>query len=369
LRESGPIVIGGVNIKSNIYLDYSTLTHLSREKYEESPDIMLKKGDVILVTRGNGIGDVGRFNGEYCEATINPSVVIISDFCGDSKFLYYFLVSPLGRDQVLSLEGGSSIPALYQGLLKTLELPFPEMSHQKAISDILSSLDDKIDLLHRQNKTLEAMAETLFQQWFIVDAKAYWEEKPLSGIANFLNGLACQKYPPKNALDKLPVLKIRELGSGISDSSDWASTDIKPEYIVETADVIFAWSASLIVKIWDGEKCILNQHLFKVTSADYPKWFYFMWCKHHLEEFIAISESHATTMGHIKRGDLDAAMVLVPKDDELQIMTIQMTALLNKQIAISKQIKTLEKLRDTLLPKLMNGEVRILNSKKLLETN
>jgi type I restriction enzyme S subunit len=94
-----------------------------------------------------------------------------------------------------------------------------------------------------------------------------------------------------------------------------------------------------------------------------------MWCKHHLEEFIAISESHATTMGHIKRGDLDAAMVLVPKDDELQIMTIQMTALLNKQIAISKQIKTLEKLRDTLLPKLMNGEVRILNSKKLLETN
>jgi type I restriction enzyme S subunit len=114
-----------------------------------------------------------------------------------------------------------------------------------------------------------------------------------------------------------------------------------------------------MVKIWDGEKCILNQHLFKVTSADYPKWFYFMWCKHHLEEFIAISASHATTMGHIKRGDLDAAMVLVPKNDELQAMTKQMTALLNKQIAISKQIKTLEKLRDTLLPKLMSGEIRM----------
>jgi type I restriction enzyme S subunit len=84
-----------------------------------------------------------------------------------------------------------------------------------------------------------------------------------------------------------------------------------------------------------------------------------MWCKHHLDEFIAISASHATTMGHIKRGDLDAAMVLVPKDDDLQVMTIQMSALLNKQIAISKQIKTLKILRDTLLPKLMSGEVRV----------
>jgi len=157
----------------------------------------------------------------------------------------------------------------------------------------------------------------------------------------------------------LPVLKIKELGSGISESSDWASTDIKPEYIVEKGDVIFAWSASLMVKVWNGEKCILNQHLFKVTSDEFPKWFYLMWCKHHLAEFISISSSHATTMGHIKRGDLDAAMVLVPSDDELQVMTIQMTELLNKQIIISKQIKTLEKLRDNLLPKLMSGEVRV----------
>ena len=235
----------------------------------------------------------------------------------------------------------------------------PTLKEQKAIAAVLSSLDDKIDLLHRQNKTIEAMAETLFRQWFVVDARADWEEKPLSKIASFLNGLACQKYPPKNEVDKLPVLKIRELSSGISDSSDWVSSDVKPEYIVATGDVIFAWSASLMVKIWDGECCILNQHLFKVTSEDYPKWFYFMWCKHHLDEFIAISASHATTMGHIKRGDLDAAMVLVPKDDDLQVMTIQMSALLNKQIAISKQIKTLKILRDTLLPKLMSGEVRV----------
>jgi len=114
-----------------------------------------------------------------------------------------------------------------------------------------------------------------------------------------------------------------------------------------------------MVKIWDGEKCILNQHLFKVTSEDYPKWFYYQWCKHYLEEFVSISASHATTMGHIKRGDLDAAMVLVPSKEELKEMTIIITPLVEKLIKNTKQIRTLEKLRDTLLPKLMNGEVRV----------
>jgi len=243
--------------------------------------------------------------------------------------------------------------------LLSYKISLPPLPEQKAIAAVLSSLDDKIDLLHRQNQTLEAMAETLFRQWFVVEAQENWEEKPLSQIANFLNGLACQKYPPKNEIDKLPVLKIKELSSGISESSDWASTEIKPEYIVETGDVIFSWSASLIIKVWNGGKCILNQHLFKVTSTKFPKWFYLMWCKRHLDEFISISSSHATTMGHIKRGDLDKAMVLVPPADVIEAMSSKMTPILNKQIANQKQIRTLETLRDTLLPKLMSGEVRV----------
>ena len=235
----------------------------------------------------------------------------------------------------------------------------PQLAEQKSIAAVLSSLDDKIDLLHRQNQTLEAMAATLFRQWFVEEAGEDWEKRPLSSIANFLNGLACQKYLPKNNLEKLPVLKIRELSGGISESSDWATSEVKPEYVVEAGDVIFAWSASLMVKVWDGERCVLNQHLFKVTSDEFQKWFYLMWCKHHLAEFISISASHATTMGHIKRGDLDAAMVSVPSPDELKAMSEQMTPLLDKQIAISKHRKTLEALRDSLLPKLMSGEVRV----------
>ena len=151
----------------------------------------------------------------------------------------------------------------------------------------------------------------------------------------------------------------RELSSGIGNDSDWATTDVGVEYIVHAGDVIFAWSASLMVKIWDGEDCILNQHLFKVTSDKYPKWFYYFGCKHHLDEFISIAQSHATTMGHIKRNDLDTAMVLVPSDEELLSMTAQMEGLLRKMENNNEQINTLIQTRDGLLPRLMNNEIKI----------
>lgn len=281
----------------------------------------------------------------------------------NNKFLKYFFDSPIFQDTLIN-HGDSGSTRAYVGITAQRELPviLPLPEEQKAIAEVLISLDDKIDLLHRQNKTLEQMAETFFRQWFVEEAGEDWEEKPLSSIANFLNGLACQKFPPKNAVDKLPVLKIKQLRNGFSDDCDWCTTDVKPEYIVENGDVIFSWSASLMVKIWDGENCILNQHLFKVTSDNFPKWFYYLWSKHHLDEFVSISSSHATTMGHIKRGDLDDAMVLVPSPEELEKMTDEVQSLIEKQISNSKQIRTLESLRDTLLPKLMSGEVRIVAS-------
>ena len=280
----------------------------------------------------------------------------------DPTYLKLFLTSEETLDylQMIAEDRSGTFPQITFDILDQMNLMVPPLQEQKAIASVLSSLDDKIDLLHRQNTTLERMAETLFRQWFVEEAQEDWEEKPLSSIASFLNGLACQKFPPTDTFSKLPVLKIKELSSGISENSDWASSNVKPEYIVKNGDVIFAWSASLMVKVWDGEKCVLNQHLFKVTSQEFPKWFYLHWCKYHLDEFISIPSSHATTMGHIKRGDLDTAMVKVPKPEELALLTEQMAPLIEKQIINAKQIKTLEKLRDNLLPKLMSGEVRVL---------
>ena len=102
LVDSGPIVIGGTEIKSFIELNLRQVKHLSREKYEESPEIMLKDKDVLLVTRGN-LGEVGFYHSKYGEGTINPSVIILNEFVGEAKFLFYYLISKHGNHQVLSL--------------------------------------------------------------------------------------------------------------------------------------------------------------------------------------------------------------------------------------------------------------------------
>jgi len=361
-KEVGVPVIRGSNLNFFRYVG-GNFVFLNEEKADQLKSSNCFPRDLVFTHRGT-IGQVGIVpEGKYQRYVVSQSGMKLSvkKSCLDHQFLFYFFKSRIGQHELLQNESQVGVPSIGSPLtsLKSVTILLPPLPEQRAIASVLSSLDDKIDLLHRQNQTLEAMAETLFRQWFVEEADEGWEEKPLSSVADFLNGLACQKYPPENDIDKLPVLKIKELRNGFSKDSDWCSNEVKPGYIVENGDVIFSWSASLIVKIWDGEKCILNQHLFKVTSKNYPKWFYYQWCKHYLEEFVSISASHATTMGHIKRGDLDVTMVLVPSEEELEEMTIIMKPLVEKLIKNTKQIRTLEKLRDTLLPKLMSGEVGV----------
>ena len=348
---------GDVNLEKVVYHKYDK----SLEKYK------ISYGDVLIAMTGNHphaltqvVGAVSKYKLKTA-ALLNQRVgKIIVKGNNDLNFFYYFFKDDETHRYLANNSSGSANQAnISKNDILGLISEVPEPKEQRAIASVLSSLDDKIDLLHRQNKTLEQMAETLFRQWFIEEAKEDWEERPLSSIATFLNGLACQKYPPKNDVDKLPVLKIKELRNGISKDSDWATNDVKSEYIINNGDVIFSWSASLMVKIWDGETCVLNQHLFKISSDKFPKWYYYLWSKYHIDQFIAIAKAQATTMGHIKRKDLDDAMVLVPSSDELENMTKQIQPLIDKQIINSKQIRTLEKLRDTLLPKLMSGEVRV----------
>lgn len=362
--EAGIPLIKIGNIQKRIVTIDSQGDFISEELLNDKTErYLLENNDVLIAMTGQGsVGRVGKLKIDNNQkALLNQRVgkFLCDETNINLDYLYYILTTDKYQDYLFNTGAGSGQPNLSPELILQTEIPWVEYSEQKLITSILISLDDKKDLLLKQNTTLELVALTLFKKWFIEEPKEEWSSLPLSKIANFLNGLACQKFPPKNEIDKLPVLKIKELSSGITDNSDWASTEIKPEYIVRNGDVIFAWSASLMVKIWDGQDCILNQHLFKVTSEDYPKWFYYLWCKHHLTEFISIAASHATTMGHIKRGDLDEVKVLIPSPKELAEMTEQAEPLIQKIIANNIQINTLIKLRDSLLPKLMSGEVTV----------
>lgn len=325
------------------------------EKYLLRPD------DIVIGMDGSRVGS----NRALIRETDLPLILAQRVAClrakngFDSKYIWYTIFSDTFRKYVEAINTGTSIPHISQKQIAEFEIMCPSEAEQKRIARVLSSLDDKIDLLHRENATLEALAETLFRHYFIESPNPEWKESPLSTIATFLNGLACQKYPPKDLINRLPVLKIKELSSGITKDSDWATTDVGEEYIVHCGDVIFAWSASLMVKMWNGEDCVLNQHLFKVTSDIFPRWYYYLWCKYHLQEFISIAQSHATTMGHIKRGDLDSAMVLVPSRNEMESFTKQIEPLLKRVETNYSQINNLSFYRDNLLLRLMSGEVKV----------
>ncbi|AOW22047.1 hypothetical protein LPB138_07815 [Urechidicola croceus] len=333
----------------------STEKTITEKGLKESSTKLLNKGDIIISARGT----VGALAMLSLPMAFNQSCYGIKakDNLTTNDYVFYLLKDTVSN--LLQISHGGVFDTITKQTFDEIKINLPPLPEQKAIANTLSSLDNKIDLLHRQNKTLEGLSKALFRQFFVEEINEEWEEESLSSIAYFLNGLACQKFPPKNEIDKLPVLKIKDLKSGISDSSDFASTEVNEKYLVQNGDVIFSWSASLVVKIWDGEDCILNQHLFKVTSERFPKWFYYLWSKYHLDMFIAIAKAHATTMGHIKRGDLDDAMVIIPPPSELAKMSKTFTPLIDKIIANNQQIKQVEKLRDTLLPKLMSGEVRM----------
>ena len=184
-----------------------------------------------------------------------------------------------------------------------------------------------------------------------------WNLKALDEIANYQNGLALQKFRPEDNEPFLPVVKIAQLRQGYADGEEKAKASIKPECIIDNGDVIFSWSGSLLVDIWCGGKAALNQHLFKVTSKRYPKWFYYFYTKYHLAEFQRIAYDKAVTMGHIKREHLSAAKCIVPNDELLANKTLE--NILEKIIFNRLENFNLQDTRDLLLPRLLNGEIQL----------
>ena len=283
----------------------------------------------------------------------NPQII-------DKLFFYYYLI--IHTKYNLGGTHGSVMLHLTKKDFENQTLHLPPLEEQRRIAGILGSLDDKIELNRRINANLEAQAQALFRSWFVDNDNRLgnYQTKSLTDIAQYLNGLAMQKFPPESIQNSLPVLKIKELGQGLCDaSSDRCSTSIKPEYVINDGDVIFSWSGTLLVDVWCGGKCGLNQHLFKITSNNYPKWFIFHWTKYHLDKFIRIAKDKAVTMGHIKRCDLESSEVKVPEKTILEHLDKIFTPLFNSIIAHRIENRELSALRDTLLPKLMNGEIKI----------
>jgi len=324
----------------------------------------------------------------------NHAHIVRGNGQADTRFLMY----ALSTADISGYLTGSTMPKLTQGNLNRIPLLSPPLPEQRAIAHILGTLDDKIELNRRTNGTLEAMARTLFKSWFVdfdpVRAKAKgrdpglpqplaelfparlvdselgeipegWELKSLDEIARFLNGLALQKYPPADGRS-LPVIKIAQLRVGNTGGADRASADLDPDYVVNDGDILFSWSGSLECVLWAGGPGALNQHLFKVTSADYPRWLCYLGVHAHLDDFRHIAAGKATTMGHIQRHHLSDAKLAVPTKPLLDAMNTMIAPIIQSLWKREVQSRVLAALRDTLLPNLISGELRVEDAQRLV---
>lgn len=406
LLTPGNFAIGG-GFKGNKFKYYSG---------PEVPEFILRQGDLLvsmtdLSKDGDTLGYpafVPKSQGSqrFLHNQRLGKVHVIASTKIDTGFLHYLLCSADYRNEVLGSATGSTVRHTSPDRIKRFEFLRPRVTEQRAIAHILGTLDDRIEANRRMAATLEEMARALFRAWFVnfdpVRAKAEgswrpgqplpglpaslydafpdrlvetehgeipkgWGFKPLSGIADFLNGLALQKFPATNLADSLPVIKIAELRNGVSEKCDRASQALPPQYIVRDGDFLFSWSGSLLAKFWTEGDGALNQHLFKVTSQRYPAWFFSEWVQHHLEEFQRIASFKATTMGHIQRGHLDAAMTCCPPDQTIARLGAFIAPLVSRTVLTAFETRTLTKLRNALLPKLVSGEIRVKDAEAFLK--
>lgn len=344
-------------------------------------------GPGVILGRKGVVGSVYFVASDYWP---HDTTLWVRDFHGNHpRFVYYFFrwMAPT----IAAMDVGSANPTLNRNHVHPIEIRWPASpAEQGAIASVLGALDDKIELNRRMNETLEAIARAIFKSWFVdfdpIPAKSEgrdagppthlaamspgtlmvteageiptgWELRPLDKVANFLNGLPMQKFPPGSG-SSLPVIKIAQLRMNSTEGADRASADIPSDYLVVDGDVLFSWSGSLECKIWAGGQGALNQHLFKVTT-EYPKWFVYFWIHEHLSQFREIAAGKATTMGHIQRRHLSESMVVIPPPHVLEHAESILAPIMRRATDALVENRGLAELRDTLLPKLISGEIRV----------
>lgn len=354
-------------------------------------EFLMGKGDIITPLTEQAIGLLGSTaiipeSGKYIQSQDVAKIICKEDLL-DKDFAFYLISSTLVKQQLSAAAQQTKIRHTSPDKIKDCTVWIPELAEQKRISKLLRSLDYKIELNRAINQNLEAMAKQLYNYWFVQfdfpneEGKPYkssggkmvWNEKlkreipfgwhcgNLFEIAVFTNGLACQKFRPKDDEASLSVIKIREMHDGISADTEKVTPNIPESVKVYNGDVLFSWSASLEVMLWAYGLGGLNQHIFKVTSAnDFPKSFFYFQLLDYVDVFKKMAEARKTTMGHITQDHLQQSAIAIPDNKDIADRFEELISpIFNQIIKLHEEILNLTKQRDKLLPLLMNGQVLV----------
>lgn len=324
----------------------------------------LKIGDIVIARTGATTGFNKIIKGKI--QSIFASYLIryrVNLNVGHPFYIGYVLQSSYWTEFVKSIIGGSAQPGANAKQFASFEFSLPPLPEQEAIAEVLSSLDDKIELLHKQNKTLENIAQTLFHEWFIEDAKEDWEEKTLSDIMYF---------NPEYSLSKgtnAPYLEMKNVNPIRFHPDNWSFRDFTSGMRFKNGDTLLA---RITPCLENGKTCyvsFLNKDEIGWGSTE----FIVMRMKEHYHKFISYliakdsnfryfaTKNMTGTSGRqrVQANSLKNFTIKIPDKEKIQELNLKLDAIQNKLFYTYKQIAILNKLRDTLLPKLMNGIVKV----------
>lgn len=339
--------------------------------------------NTLLMSINGTLGKIALYRGE--KIALGKSACFLNATSTINRdFIRWVLSTTAFRQYMMQVSHGSTIKNLAPSQIAEYE--FQDVQDKEHVVHLLNSLDNKIDLNNRICAEMEAMAKTLYDYWFVQfdfpdeNGKPYrtsggamewcqelarevpkgWKVGNLYDIADYINGLACQNFRPAEGEDSLPVIKIKEMHDGITLDTERVSARIPEKNIINDGDILFSWSATLEAMYWTGGKGGLNQHIFKVVPKEpYPKEFVYHQLSSYIINFVKMAEARKTTMGHITSDHLQQSRIVLPPEPVLRKFHDAVTAPHHMMIKCRKENRELEKLRDWLLPMLMNGQAQI----------
>ena len=345
---------------------YETELKITEEGFKNSSTKWVPPNNVIIAMYGNSAGRVAystiplTTNQACCNIVADTEKI-------NSKFLYFLL-----KGQYKKLENmatGGAQQNLSVGVLKDYEIKIPEsIDEQREVAGVLGCLDDKIELLRKENKTLEEMAQTLFKEWFVnfnfhgatgrmIDSELGeipegWRLGKLYDLVNVMYGFPFKSEFFNEENIGMPLIRIRDLKDG--SPAIYTNEDCGSQYVIKRGDIVAGMDAEFRPSIWVGHNGVLNQRVCKFTPKNVKVSNYFVYwlVKPHLEFFE--KTKGGTTVSHLGKSDLDSIEVVVPATDILEKFSDVVDTLFCKTVNNFSEIQTLSKSRDQLLDKIFN---------------
>lgn len=322
-----------------------------------------KVNDVVLTTEAP-LGEVALLKDDSVALAQRIILLRGKENILDNGYLKYFLQSEEGQYRLDSRASGTTVFGIKASVLKEMPIVMPLYKEQKAIAEVLSSLDDKIDLLHRQNKTLEALAQTLFRQWFIEEAGDEWEEKPLSEFGDVICGKTPSKKKAEYYNGTVPFIKIPDMHGNTfifntTDTLTEEGSSSQKNKLLPAKSICVSCIATVGLVSMNIIESQTNQQINSIIpKQENYRYFLYLFMKSSYDLLQAMASGGTATL-NLNTGDFKKMEVLKPDEDILNDFHNLVEPQFNKIFANQQQIKTLENMRDTLLPKLMSGEVRV----------